>query len=128
MAAVLGDRHAKPDDGADESATDQARLRLKKKMCSHVAWALLVHTVLLILLIGHGVSGASNAIVGHMILIAMLTLFILIARDFHYRWRRRAYIEKHGPAGETMIARFRRDLFILWTLALGLPFFWLILL
>ena len=127
MSATIRNMSRKLGRGSADGALTANKPCLKKRMCAHVAWALLVHTVLILLLIGHSISDDAGSLVAHMVMIAMLALFILIARDFHYRWRRKAYLEKHGEAGMAVIAKFRRDVAILWAIALGLPFFWLLL-
>ena len=97
---------------------------MERRMCSHVAWALLVHTVLVVLLIGHNISTHKNGMLGQMIVIAMIALFVLIARHFHYRWRIRE-AKQRSPESARVVTRFQRDLALLWTLTIGLPFLWL---
>jgi hypothetical protein len=102
--------------------------RRDKTMCAHVAWALLVHSVLIILLVGHRLHLGSGVLLGQMIIVAMIALFVLVARDFDCRWRRAMTKGELSAETERVVRRYRRDLGLLWLLALGLPFFWLLLL
>lgn len=116
--------HKKAEGEMTDAARAQGPCAIEKRMCTHVAWALLVHTVLIIMLVGHRVADHAATMLGQMVVVAMIAMFVLIARDFHYRWR--ASPVQLSPEDERRIGRYRRDIILLWSLALGLPFVWLV--
>ena len=91
----------------------------RKKMSDHVAWALIAYTALHIFL----TMGAMKAT--GMKSLALLALVILVAaiipscRKFEKSWRDLSDEEAQDMSYE---GAFRRDLTMLWVLAIGLPF------
>ncbi len=88
-----------------------------ENICGHIAWALLVHSLLLIFFVGHslrdhGHSGTSTNIM----IVLMVSLFVLIGRTFHLLWQNRK--------SDELPNRYRLHVAAIWGLALALPFLW----
>lgn len=92
-----------------------------KKMCGQVAWALLLHTTLLIFFVTTKMESPGTSILPYFLLVIMVGMFIGIGRHYDRRWRVLGPSElSHG----SKMARFRLDQAKLWVLAIGLPFLW----
>ena len=92
-----------------------------KKMCGQVAWALLVHTTLLIFFVTTKMESPGTSILPYFVLVLMVALFIGIGRHYDRRWR---VLGPSELSDRSKTARFRFDQFKIWALAIGLPFLW----
>jgi uncharacterized iron-regulated membrane protein len=94
------------------------KLDWRRKMSDHVAYALLVYTGLQIFLTMGQLKTSSGSILPYFALIVLIAAIIPGCRMFEKRW------EGIGDAAATnpeLRDRFRRDVVILWLLAILLP-------
>ena len=92
-----------------------------KKMCGQVAWALLVHTTLLIFFVTTKMESPGTSIFPYFILVVMVALFIGIGRHYDRRWR---LLGPSELSDSSKMSRSRFDQLKLWILSIGLPFLW----
>ena len=107
MVKILGKSH-------DETAGTDWR----SKMSDHVAYALLVYTGLQIFVTTQAMKGDGHSTLPYFALILLVALIIPFCRFFERRWTGLTDTQAHDPALEPA---YRRDLAILWILALGMP-------
>ena len=92
----------------------------RKKMSDHIAFALLVYTGLQIFVTMSALHGsAGGSLLPYFALIILVIAIIPACRLFERRWNRLTEVQAHDPA---LRRYFRRDLLVLWLLAIGLPF------
>ncbi len=91
----------------------QAHKSLGKKMSGHIAYALVVYTLMLIFMVAPVLEGQGTAIWPYLLLVVMVAAVILPCRNLERRWQ-----SVVGDQGE---GRFRLDVVGLWIAALGLP-------
>jgi hypothetical protein len=99
----------------------QSSVAWEKKMCGQVAWALLIHTTLLIFFVTAKMESPGTSILPYFVLVLMVALFIGIARHYDRRWR---VLGPSELSDSSKIARFRFDQLKIWILSIGLPFVW----
>jgi hypothetical protein len=87
-----------------------------KRMSTHIAYALVVYTLLLIFEVSPQMEGKGMSIMPYFILVALVGLAILPCRNLERRWSR---LDADGV--ETHDAEFRRDVILLWIGAVGIP-------
>lgn len=91
----------------------------RRKMSDHIAYALLVYTALQIFVTVGALKSSGGSLLPYLALIILVVAIIPACRRFEARWNRLDDEQAHDPA----LARFyRRDRFLLWALAIGLPF------
>lgn len=95
-----------------------AQLDWRKRMSDHVAYALLIYTGLQIFVTMTALKGGHGSILPYFALIVLVAAIIPGCRLFEKRWEALSNAEASDPA---LAGRFRRDLIILWLLAIGLP-------
>ena len=92
----------------------------RKAMSDNVAYALLVYTGLQIFLTMNAIKTlAQGSILPYLSLILLVAAIIPACRRLEKRWEVLDDVHAADPA---LRAHFRRDQFLLWLLAIGLPF------
>ena len=91
----------------------------RRRMSDHIAYALLVYTVLQIFVTMNALKGKDASLLPYLALIILVAAIIPACRGFERRWNRLTDDQAHDPA---MARYFRRDRLTLWLLAIGLPF------
>jgi hypothetical protein len=92
----------------------------RKKMSDNIAYALLVYTGLQIFVTMSALHGSEGgSLLPYFALIVLVAAIIPACRLFERRWNRLSEAQAHDPA---LRRYFRRDLLMLWALAIGLPF------
>jgi len=95
----------------------------RKSMSDHVAYALLVYTSLQIFVTIQAMHrleiGDASSILPYMALVVLVAAIIPACRWFERRW---TALDDGRAADPALAPAFRRDLAMLWGLAIGLPF------
>ena len=94
----------------------------RKAVSDHVAYALLVYTALQIFGTVHAMKDATSgsvSILPYLALIVLVAGIIPACRWFEKRWLGLSDDAGHDPG---MAPAFKRDMMMLWGLAIGLPF------
>lgn len=91
----------------------------RKSASDHVAYALLVYTALQIFVTVHALKDGSYTLLPYLALIVLVAGIIPACRWFEKRWVNLSDEEGHDPA---LSGDFKRDMMMLWGLAIGLPF------
>lgn len=100
-------------------ATGGARARdWRKSMSDHVAYALLVYTGLQIFMTVKALSAGTSTILPYFALVVLVAAIIPACRWFEKRW---TDLNDEEAADAAHAGAFRRDLVMLWVLAIGLP-------
>lgn len=89
---------------------------LGKRMSNHIAYALVVYTLLLIFEVSPQMEGKGTSILPYFLLVGLVGLAILPCRNLEYRWKG----AETDDGGETL-SLFRRDCILLWAAAIGFP-------
>ncbi|MFL0355417.1 hypothetical protein ACI5KX_02970 [Erythrobacter sp. GH1-10] len=90
----------------------------RKAISDHVAYALLVYTGLQIFLTVKALAEGFSSILPYVALVVLVAGIIPACRWFEKRWKDLSDEEAADPG---LAGAFRRDLVMLWALALGLP-------
>ncbi|MEE4201012.1 hypothetical protein [Erythrobacter sp.] len=90
----------------------------RKAMSDHVAYALLVYTGLQIFMTVKALDQGLSSILPYIALIILVAAIIPACRWFEKRWTTMSDEAAHDPAYR---GAFRRDVVMLWGLAIGLP-------
>ena len=104
--AALDQRAAKPVDW-------------RKRMSDNVAWALLVYTALQIFVTMGALHARGTSLMPYFALVILVVAIIPACRRFERRWAKLDDVQAADPA---MSRYFRRDMLLLWLMAIGLPF------
>jgi len=88
------------------------------RMSDNVAFALLVYTALQIFVTMGALKTGSGSILPYFGLVVLVAAIIPGCRIFEKRWENLPDGEAANPA---LASRFRRDVFVLWSCAIGLP-------
>lgn len=91
----------------------------RRKMSDHIAYALLVYTVLQIFVTMGALKSQSGSLLPYLALVILVAAIIPACRGFERRWNRLTDEQAHDPA---MAPYYRRDRMTLWLLAIGMPF------
>ncbi len=91
----------------------------RRRMSDHIAYALLVYTVLQIFVTMSALKGKDASLLPYLALVILVAAIIPACRVFERRWNRLTVDQAQDPA---MARHFRRDRLTLWLLAIGLPF------
>lgn len=87
-----------------------------KRMSTHIAYALVVYTLLLIFEVSPQMESGGMSIMPYFLLVALVGLAILPCRRLEKRW------QTIDRSGETSVGgKFRRDAILLWLGAIGGP-------
>lgn len=119
MAKALKQTPAATENGAGATQFQGKTRDWRKSMSDNVAYALIIYTALHIFLT---VGAMKENGVKSMALFALVVLVVGIipaCRRFEKRWRDLSDHEASDPA---LLGAFRRDQFLVWLMALGLPF------
>ncbi len=103
------------------SEVDQAKALpdFRRKMSDHIAYALLVYTALQIFVTIGALKAGDESLLPYLALVILVIAIIPACRRFEARWNRLTDEQAHDPALQPF---YRRDLMMLWGLAIGLPF------
>jgi hypothetical protein len=91
----------------------------RRKMSDHIAYALLVYTALQIFVTVGALKSDSGSLLPYLALIILVVAIIPACRRFEARWNRLTDEQAHDPE---LAPHYRHDRFVLWALAIGLPF------
>ena len=91
----------------------------RKGMSDHVASALVVYTGLQIFVTVSAMKKGLDSIVPYLALILLVAAIIPACRKFERRWTHLSDEAAHDPA---LAGVYRKDLLLLWAVAIGLPF------
>jgi hypothetical protein len=91
----------------------------RRRMSDNIAYALLVYTALQIFVTMGALKADGVSLLPYLALIVLVGAIIPACRRFERRWNRLSEAQAHDPA---MAGFYRRDQFMLWLLAIGLPF------
>jgi hypothetical protein len=91
----------------------------RRKMSDNIAYALLVYTALQIFVTMGALKSEGASLLPYFALIILVGAIIPACRRFERRWNRLSEAQAHDPA---LASYYRRDRFVLWLLAIGLPF------
>jgi hypothetical protein len=86
-----------------------------KRMSTHIAYALVVYTLLLIFEVSPQMESKGMSIMPYFILVLLVGLAILPCRNLEHRWKR---LEADGQS-----ANFGLEVGLLWLVAIGAPTF-----
>ena len=99
--------------------TDAAKTRdWRKSMSDHVAWALLVYTGLQIFMTVKALTQGFSTILPYVALVVLVAAITPACRWFEKRW---THLSDEQAAEEAYAGDFRRDVLMLWALAISLP-------
>jgi hypothetical protein len=87
-----------------------------KRISTHIAYALVVYTLVLIFAVSPQMEGKGMSILPYFLLVALVGAVILPCRNLERRWQR-----LDGDTNDSHNVAFRRDLFALWLCAFALP-------
>lgn len=91
----------------------------RRRMSDNIAYALLVYTALQIFVTIGALKAGGESLLPYLALVILVIAIIPACRRFEARWNRLNDEEAHDPALQPF---YRRDLMMLWGLAIGLPF------
>jgi hypothetical protein len=91
----------------------------RKRMSDTIAYALLVYTALQIFVTMGALKTEGGSLLPYLALVILVAAIIPSCRRFERRWNRLGETQAADPA---LAPWFHRDQFIVWTLAIGLPF------
>ncbi|KWV91212.1 hypothetical protein [Erythrobacter sp. YT30] len=101
------------------SGEDTHQRDWRKAMSDHVAYALLVYTGLQIFVTIKALAQGVSSILPYVALVVLVAGIIPACRWFERRW---AGLSDEEASDMAYASAFRRDIFGLWVLAIGLPF------
>ncbi len=94
-----------------------SRANYGKRITSHIAYALVLYTLMLIFMVTPALDAGSMAIWPYFLLVALVGAVILPCRSLEKRWHK---IDQSYPNGG-QDARFGFEKILLWLAAIGLP-------
>jgi hypothetical protein len=106
------------------SATTEKRIRWDKRMSNHCAFALLVYTMLQIFMVVGTIPGKGMSVAPYLGLLVLVAIIIPFCRKYEKRWE---WLQDSGLSDAGLAQRYRIDTVILWVLALGLPFLFVVI-
>lgn len=86
------------------------------KMSTHIAYALVVYTLLLIFEVSPQMESKGMSILPYFILVALVGAVIIPCRNLERRWQ-----TIDGQTKDSHNAQFTREVIMLWVAAIGLP-------
>lgn len=113
MGEAIDDRHASGDAGNGHQRD------WRKAMSDNVALALIVYTALQIFVTVNAIKEGVSSTLPYFALIFLVAAIIPACRWFERRWIHLSDEEAHS---EVLSGAYRRDQFLLWAIAIGLPF------
>ncbi|WFL78891.1 hypothetical protein P7228_07450 [Altererythrobacter arenosus] len=106
-------------DALKKQAYDETARDWRKSASDHVAYALLVYTALQIFVTVDALKAGSSTILPYFALVVLVGGIIPACRWFEKRWVGLSDEAGHDPG---LAGDFKRDMVMLWGLAIGLPF------
>ncbi len=103
----------------DKVVSPYSGAKWDKKMSNHCAFALLTYTLLQIFIVMGAIETKGMSIAPYFGLVLLVAIIIPFCRKYEQRWQK---MHERGLSEQSLAAKFRKDLIILWVLALGLPF------
>ncbi len=110
---------AAPARPANSRPVDSRPVDWRRRMSNHIAYALLVYTVLQIFVTMGALKSEGPSLLPYIALIVLVVAIIPSCRGYERRWNRLSDEEAAHPA---LASHFRHDRMMLWALAVGLPF------
>jgi len=104
--------------GEASAATEDGARDWRKAMSDHVAYALLVYTGLQIFVTVKAITTTGMSILPYLALVVLVAAIIPACRWFERRW---TDLSDEVVADPATGSAFRRDVIVLWILAIGLP-------
>jgi hypothetical protein len=101
---------------AENGVRIRERQGYAKRMSSHIAYALVVYTLLLIFEVSPQMESKGMSIMPYFLLVLLVGLAIMPCRNLERRWQRLDSDSQSAQGSE-----FRRDVVVLWLCAIGLP-------
>jgi hypothetical protein len=101
---------------AQPTAHRHSDANLSKRMSTHIAYALVVYTLLLIFEVSPQMESKGMSIMPYFILVALVALVIMPCRSLERRWQR---IESDGLGRHE--SQFKFEVVGLWLAAIGFP-------
>jgi hypothetical protein len=97
-----------------------------KRMSSHIAYALVVYTLLLIFEVSPQMESKGMSIMPYFLLVALVAMVIMPCRNLEHRWK-----ALDNGSHRELDGLFRREVFGLWFCAIAIPtalmlVFWII--
>lgn len=111
----MGNQEAR---AAVRTATAEHSTDWRKSISDHVAYALLVYTGLQIFVTVKALSEGMSSILPYFALIFLVAAIIPACRWFEKRWQD---MTDEQASDQTYAGAFRRDVMMLWSIAIGLP-------
>ena len=90
----------------------------RKSISDHVAYALLTYTALQIFVTVKALAEGFSSLLPYVALVVLVAAIIPACRWFENRWK---YLSDEEAADPAYAAAFRRDIIMLWVVAIGLP-------
>lgn len=91
----------------------------RRAMSDHVAYGLLAYTALQIFVTVKALTEGSSGLLPYLALVVLVAGIIPVCRWFEKRW---AVLDDAQATDPAFAPAFRRDVMMLWALAIGLPF------
>jgi hypothetical protein len=101
---------------ADNGVRVRERHGHAKRMSTHIAYALVVYTLLLIFEVSPQMESKGMSIMPYFLLVVLVGLAIIPCRNLERRWQR-----LDGDSDDSHDSDFRRDVTLLWVCAVGFP-------
>jgi membrane protein YdbS with pleckstrin-like domain len=101
---------------ADGHVFAEPKASFAKRMSTHVAYALVVYTLLLIFEVSPQMESKGMSILPYFILVALVAMVIMPCRYLEHRWK----ALDDGSHGD-LTGLYRREVVGLWLCAIGIP-------
>ncbi len=105
--------------GSISPGTSAKPVDWRRRMSDNIAYALLVYTGLQIFVTMGALKAEGGSLLPYLALIILVVAIIPACRRFERRWNRLSDEQAHD---HMFASQFRRDQFVLWLTAIGLPF------
>ena len=89
---------------------------LGKRISNHIAYALVMYTLLLIFLVSPQMESKGTSILPYFLLVVLVGIAILPCRSLERRWKA---ADAHDQGG--LVGSCNRDAILLWIAAIGIP-------
>lgn len=112
--------------GGATQASSGRDTSLAHRMSNHVAYGLLIYTLLMIFVVSPRLKSEGMSLWPYVLLVILVALFIPVLRIFEKRWARYDGDRVgEGPAPDP--GTYRGQVILLWALSFVVPFIWLAL-
>ena len=99
-------------------ATARARRGFAKRMSDHIAYALVVYTLMLIFVVSPTMESEGTSIFPYFMLVLLVALAIFPCRNLDHRWQR---LDESHPDGAGLTGKYWTEKVSLWAAAIGMP-------